>query len=1050
MFCGRLLTVIEQKHMLSSDTAAAMTSCDLLPTHKTIMVVSDLLEDIAGWCQALQQQGYEVRCVTGATALQEVQITPPDLILLVTPMAKMNGDELCQQWQANPATAAIPVIILGGLKTEAARVQALSMGAVAYLAQPVATAELLALVATQLRLHQQQRQLILENQQLRQEICDRDRDGMQLQRVSNRLSALIQHLTAHQQVEQLLVQKSDLLKQFSCSLKELHRLSLTQFTSFDALLADYLQTGCQVLGFTGGLVGQVEGNDYVARSIATNLPGLQPDLRCNLDDTFCGMAIRQGQTICFDHVGANANLRQHPLYQTFQLESYLGTPILVEGEVYGSLCFFDTVPRPRGFNQHEKEIIELMAQSIGKVISTYRLEQQQQQAQAKLQASEEKFRQLAEYIDSVFWIYDLQDRRVSYVSPAYESIWGRSRDNLYHNPMAWLHAVHADDRCRVCRSLPRPSNAAALADFSSDEEFRIAQPQGQQAWVRARAFPIRNDQGEVYRLVGMVEDLTPIKAQEEALRLIVEGTAAKTGQDFFESLVRYLADILQVRHAVVTQCLSSVKHRVSTLAFWQNGLLVNRQEYDVAGTPCEQVVTGQVTYIPDQVQSSYPTDLDLAKLEAVSFLGIPLVSRIGEVIGHLAVLDNKPMVADSTREMILHIFAARAAAELERQQAEQALQQARETADAANQSKSQFLANMSHQLRTPLNIILGFIQVMQREATVAEPHCEALDRMHRSADYLLVQINNLLLASKLDMDKSPAVVLAWLDLELLLHNLQTQFSVHLTHLAHPAVEFQVEIEGAVPQHICIDEAKLYQSLTHLLENAFRFTPAGQVTLRLIGEKQENTTPACLPAQTVDSQYRYSLTFAVADTGPGIDPEELVHLFSPFEQTISGQQSQQGSGLGLFICQEYVRWLGGQLQCHSQSGLGSCFEFTLTVAGSAHTLSAVNTMPSQALTPPQTSPLPQAEQLAIMPEEWRNQLRQAAMLGDDSIVLALVELIPPEGAPLTDWLRHWATDYQFDHILDLLPLTGQHHGEDQDRPAKTSPLEPTVENGHVSH
>lgn len=378
------------------------------------------------------------------------------------------------------------------------------------------------------------------------------------------------------------------------------------------------------------------------------------------------------------------------------------------------------------------------------------------------------------------------------------------------------------------------------------------------------------------------------------------------------------------------------------------------------------------------------------------------------------------------------------------------LAQAKEVAEAANQSKSQFLANMSHQLRTPLNIILGFIQVMQREATVAEPHCEALDRMHRSADYLLVQINNLLLASKLDMDKSPAVVLAWLDLELLLHNLQTQFSVHLTHLAHPAVEFQVEIEGAVPQHICIDEAKLYQSLTHLLENAFRFTPAGQVTLRLIGEKQENTTPACLPAQTVDSQYRYSLTFAVADTGPGIDPEELVHLFSPFEQTISGQQSQQGSGLGLFICQEYVRWLGGQLQCHSQSGLGSCFEFTLTVAGSAHTLSAVNTMPSQALTPPQTSPLPQAEQLALMPEEWRNQLRQAAMLGDDSIVLALVELIPPEGAPLTDWLRHWATDYQFDHILDLLPLTGQHHGEDQDRPAKTSPLEPTVENGHVSH
>jgi len=343
------------------------------------------------------------------------------------------------------------------------------------------------------------------------------------------------------------------------------------------------------------------------------------------------------------------------------------------------------------------------------------------------------------------------------------------------------------------------------------------------------------------------------------------------------------------------------------------------------------------------------------------------------------------------------------------------LAKAKEAAEAANQSKNLFLANMSHQLRTPLNIILGFIQVMQHDPAVAEPHRQGLARMYRSADYLLVQINNLLLASKLDMEEVPAVVSAWLDLELLLHNLQIQFSAHCAHLAHSTVEFRIEIEGEVPQHICIDEAKLYQSLTHLLDNAFRFTPAGQVTLRLVGQKQ-GTVPAT--DQAAEVRHQHCLTFAVIDTGPGIERNELERLFSPFEQTTSGQQSQQGSGLGLFICQEYIRLLGGQLQCHSQPGRGSCFEFTVTVPGSDQVMVGLDLGQQSETTAARLSPLSEADHLAIMPKTWQDQLQQAAILGDDNAVLTLVDTIPPEGTELKDWLRHWATDYQFDHILEL--------------------------------
>ncbi len=907
---------------LPYELVPAMTPDDLPMARATIAIVAPPSENLSALIHPLQRQGYAVQCRQGeAIAPREIQTVVPDLILLKLSEPDGPGDDLRWPWQIDSAPETLPVIGFGPLDPQAGLIKALAMGAIDYLTQPVAPEALVAKVANSLR----QRQLTVENERLRRELAYRDRDGLKLQQVSSRLSALIEHLTAHQQVEQLLVQRSDVLQQFSRSLKELHRLSLARFVSFDALLADYLQTGCKVLGFSGGLVGRVEEDDYVAQAMLADLPGLEPNLRCNLDDTFCGMAIRRRQTVCLDHVGADANLREHPLYQALGLESYLGTPIVVDGTVYGSLCFFDTAPRPQGFKQHETEIIELMAQSISKVISTYRLEQNQQRAKAELQASEEKFRQLAEYIDSVFWIYDLAENRVSYVSPAYEGIWGCRQEDLYHHPMAWLRAVHPGDRSRIYRSLPRLSDVTALANFTYDEEFRVVQSQGQQAWVRARAFPICNQQGEVYRLVGVIEDLTQVKRQEEALRLMVEGTAAKTGQDFFESLVRYLADILQVRHALVTQCLPPDNRRVSTLAIWQNGRLSQPQEYDTLGTPCERVVAGQVLYIPDRVPTLYPTDQELQRLEAASFLGIPLVDQAGEVIGHLAVIDDQPMAADPTREMILRIFAARAAAELERQQAEQALKLARATADAANQAKSTFLANMSHELRTPLNSIIGFAQLINRDCQVDAEAVGYLEIIRHSGEHLLALINDVLEMSKIEAGRA-SVQVTHFDLAYLLLGLEAMM---LLQAEAKGLELTFDCDPAMPTYIAADEGKLRQVLINLLGNAIKFTQSGWVMLRVRCQP---------PIPGVSSPASTALEFAVIDTGPGIAREDIHRLFKPFSQTHAGLQcaetdlgpSHQGSGLGLSISQQFVRLMGGELAVETQVGQGSVFGFTLPV------------------------------------------------------------------------------------------------------------------------
>ncbi len=162
---------------------------------------------------------------------------------------------------------------------------------------------------------------------------------------------------------------------------------------------------------------------------------------------------------------------------------------------------------------------------------------------------------------------------------------------------------------------------------------------------------------------------------EQTLRLIVEGTASATGGEFFRLLVRHLADALEVRYSFVTEVVRD-QHCVRTLAFWVGSQFTDNIVYETRPTPCHEVIEGRTVFIPDDVQQKFPADRDLAELCAKSYLGLPLNSASGSVIGHLAVLDDRPMQESEQRTALLRIFAARAAAELERVKASENLQSA--------------------------------------------------------------------------------------------------------------------------------------------------------------------------------------------------------------------------------------------------------------------------------------------------------------------------------------------------------------------------------------
>ncbi len=130
-----------------------------------------------------------------------------------------------------------------------------------------------------------------------------------------------------------------------------------------------------------------------------------------------------------------------------------------------------------------------------------------------LRESEEHFRQVTEHIQEVFWLSDTAKNAVLYVSPGYESIWGRSCESLYRSPRSWLEAIHPDDRQRVLEAALAKQVTAAY-----DEEYRIIRPDGSIRWIRDRAFPIHDSSGSVCRIAGIADDITERKRAEEALQ----------------------------------------------------------------------------------------------------------------------------------------------------------------------------------------------------------------------------------------------------------------------------------------------------------------------------------------------------------------------------------------------------------------------------------------------------------------------------------------------------------------------------------------------------
>ncbi|MGP1372532.1 ATP-binding protein [Almyronema epifaneia] len=250
----------------------------------------------------------------------------------------------------------------------------------------------------------------------------------------------------------------------------------------------------------------------------------------------------------------------------------------------------------------------------------------------------------------------------------------------------------------------------------------------------------------------------------------------------------------------------------------------------------------------------------------------------------------------------------------DRKQTEIDLQAAKAAAESASQAKSIFIANISHELRSPLNAILGFAELLQAETTLSPQQRENAGLIYRSGQHLLNIINQVLDLAKIEANRAQLHI-TQVELLSLLQDLSNLFALKAEGRG---LSFCFQAEAALPTGIYADEVKLRQILINLLDNACKFTEQGSVSLRVA-------------VVDLPSEKTVKLSFAVSDTGIGISAEEQALLFQPFSQTQGGQAQQQGTGLGLHISREFVRLMGSELKVESQLGQGSTFQFELVAS-----------------------------------------------------------------------------------------------------------------------
>jgi len=579
-------------------------------------------------------------------------------------------------------------------------------------------------------------------------------------------------------------------------------------------------------------------------------------------------------------------LTQSPRYLAEQLRSAAAIPILYQDRVIG--CFNLASHTRDEVGQFARHALEPLAVEVGNFVVHL-------QAQAALHTSEEKFRQLADTINEVFWIFDNEQQRLIYLNPAFEKIWGISIEDTYRHNRKYIDAIHPDDRPILFAALARQAQGE-----QTEMEYRVVRPDGSVRWIFDRSFPILGGDGRLRRTAGVATDITALKHVQQELQELNRALETRVAQRTAEVQDLYDNAPTGYHSLDANGCFLQVNQTELNWLGYTREELIGRSVAEVA-TAASQAVYREM--FPILKQRGWVRDLEFDMLRKDG-------STLPLLVNAVAVYDEQGSFVASRATLVDNT---------ERKRADLALRASEETLRLANaelaralRMKDEFLANMSHELRTPLHGILAMGETLldQVAGPLNERQQKSVRLIETSGRHLLALINDLLDLSKIEAGK-----LELHHAAVLVDDMCRASLLFVRELAAKK-EIQVDYANALPGvQISADEQRLKQMLVNLLSNAVKFTPErGHVRLSIAVDQGAGL-----------------IHFAVQDDGPGIALADQARLFQPFIQIDARlSREHEGTGLGLALVKRLAEQHGGTVQLDSTGIPGEGCRFTITL------------------------------------------------------------------------------------------------------------------------
>ncbi|MBT3358887.1 MAG: PAS domain S-box protein [Rhodospirillales bacterium] len=561
------------------------------------------------------------------------------------------------------------------------------------------------------------------------------------------------------------------LQEYARTRSNLHEIMAAPNIDLDDKIQRILELGTEVFQLPLGIVSRIDEGTYTVEHIIGPADAPPPGTTFLVDETFCVHVLSANGPVGFHRAGEDRRVRQHPCYKKFGLEGYIGSPLVVDGDHYGTLNFSSPTAREHPFSDGEYSLIQLFAQWIGTEIS-------RQHSSEILRVSEERLKLALEGTEDGLWDLNLINGNI-YTSPRAERMFGYEPDEMAWTLSSWQENIHPDD---LEETLDAQSRHLQGKTPVYEMEYRVRSKSGEDVWILDRGKVVeRSRSGRPLRAVGTYTDITARKRAEDALR---------DSEVRMRTLVENIIDgIITINEGGIIETINPAVERIfgysrDELVGENVKILVpspHREAHD--GYLSRYLKTGEAKVIgaDQEVEgrrkdgSKFPMELSVSAM----------------------VLDNQQMFTGIIRDIT------------ERKQIERL--------------KSEFVSSVSHELRTPLTSIRGALGLIVGGAAGELPKKSSglVEIAHNNSQRLINIVNDIL-----DLEKIGSGRIKFrFDARDAVRMVKSALTANKGFAGEHDVRFNlVECDGIAP--VRADEERIAQVMANLLSNAAKFSPKG--------------------------------------------------------------------------------------------------------------------------------------------------------------------------------------------------------------------------------